>query len=227
MNWRLISKAFVHCLLCGAYPTARLSEICDPCAREIESWFRSSRSTVDLQEGKAICGFFWEPGGLQRKVTLTYGLKGRAQMQTWHLLAEIFVRQNFHLIENRRHLLLAIPGMAGIGDDHSWRFARALAPWVGGHVLKVFIRTHSKSQKDLSRFDREKSALSIDPKTRRFLKDWAERGWKIILVDDVVTTGATARAAWHALYGVPGSEIWSLAYRLPPDNLAKTNQNRV
>lgn len=221
MRLQFRSELFRHCLLCGGYPPYRHTEICERCWSNVQAWFANSAVSVDLLSGVAHCGFSWKPGDIQSKVSLTYGLKGQARHETWLELGRLFVQAHQIHLANARYFLLPVPGRNQVLDDHGWRWARAIAPWVGGHVLNIFRHNSAKSQKKMNRQDRFKRSFNVDARVVDWLHNQVAKGWKIALVDDVVTTGATARAAWQAVYGLPAQEIWALAYRLPTVNLAK------
>jgi predicted amidophosphoribosyltransferase len=104
-------------------------------------------------------------------------------------------------------VIVPIPS-SGRGKNHALGFARALSSWSGLEVRELLRSRPGLPQKGLSR------------RARRFRRfEPTVPAWNIctpvVIVDDVVTTGATLNAAWEAL-GRPGAcQAWCLMDRRP------------
>lgn len=110
-------------------------------------------------------------------------------------------------------LVLPVPLAAGRlaerGYNQAWELARRLGPPARADVLLRPLET--AHQAELDRAERQanlRAAFMVDPRRRE-----AIAGRRVALVDDVFTTGATARAAARALRqaGAAAVDVWVIA----------------
>ncbi|MGZ3743352.1 MAG: ComF family protein [Pseudobdellovibrionaceae bacterium] len=98
--------------------------------------------------------------------------------------------------------------------DHAQLFAHALVRKGGGELYNCLLRKDPiNQQKNKSRRQRQKVTFvwSENFTKQEFIK--VSSGKRIIFVDDVVTTGSTARAAWISLGKPRDFAVWALAQR--------------
>ncbi len=91
------------------------------------------------------------------------------------------------------------------GFDHMLDVARSLSGMLGLPLADVLARPHARDQRKLGREDRLANASS----SMRVVGDVT--GCSLLLVDDVVTTGASVRAAARALLEAGASDVTAAA----------------
>lgn len=91
-------------------------------------------------------------------------------------------------------------------EDHAFMLAQALSFYFNGELQPILIRDQSSlPQKKKSK--RERTHIQIKRKDSLFLKR------PLVFVDDVLTTGATARAVFQTLNKPNNFSIFTLAWR--------------
>ena len=144
-------------------------------------------------------------------------LKFRAEPELARCLAELLATAVLHSQQTRPDWLLPVPLSAQRlrqrGYNQAWELARCLGARCGIAALpQGLVRGRdTKHQLGLSRSAREanlRHGLWVDPGCAHRVQ-----GRQVALVDDVMTTGATARAAAQALRqaGAAGVQVWVLA----------------
>ncbi len=106
------------------------------------------------------------------------------------------------------------------GIDHSRVIAVGAARELGAPVIDALARKHGPSQRAVAPSDRSRNVARVmRPRRTRDL-----RGKHVLLVDDVMTTGATMRAAARALARAPHppSAVWACTLAVTPDSNRRT-----
>lgn len=236
--WGRILSAGTPCAICGAFPVHQETRLCRHCFERSRGWFSKREDSKVSAQAREIFetqfdfaemkfGFLWAPDQARAKVHLLHDLKIGDNSETWSILSERFLQAHPDL-NGPPTLLLPLPGRKKRVQDHAWQWARALAPGVGGHVLSVFCRKDLISQKHLGKAARSDLTINLKrPELKKWLQNQSLKGFRLILVDDVVTTGSTAKAAWKALGQPKGLELWALAHRITLRNQAHFGYNAV
>jgi predicted amidophosphoribosyltransferase len=130
---------------------------------------------------------------------LVKALKGRHSRRGYRRLAIEMLKR-----WSPRKALFVVPPSKSGGPDHAWVLAAELASLSGGDFCSPFVAVGDEGeQKAKGRQERQdlKFRLKFKPTVEAF-----------IFVDDLMTTGATAKAAWKAL-GEPRFSAWTVACR--------------
>lgn len=144
----------------------------------------------------------------------------RELMQLWAAEMSARARADGALSGKRDWLVIPPPGRSGYGErDHAGALAEALAlanPGTLQEELEMLERVgesrraRAKSQKLKSRDERSR----IEFRVSDFAKSRVRRAAGFLFVDDVIATGATAKAAWIALGKPRAFESWAIAFKV-------------
>lgn len=130
---------------------------------------------------------------------LVRSLKGEFHRRSYSRLAvEVAKRANL------KGKTIVIPPCKKSKHDHAWNFGTALAEISGAELLSPFKVESEVEQKHLNKLERSSLRFTL---TKRV------NASNILFVDDLITTGATARAAWKALGDPGGFCVWTVACR--------------
>jgi predicted amidophosphoribosyltransferase len=187
--------------------------VCLHCVRELSQSRKSDTSFV-LVGGLSIVPLWtWFPGdGLLGHVI--HSLKGGPLTKSWDLLA---ARQTQWSTCEKTGPVVLVPVPNRLKQkDHAWRLAEAISKcW--GHTICEALELRGEEKTNLKRLARhERVHFKFDfqmTQEGRRLAGRSLANTRVILVDDVVTTGATALAAHRALSPLRAEQVWALACR--------------
>jgi predicted amidophosphoribosyltransferase len=133
---------------------------------------------------------------------LIYALKGGCIQKPWPFLAQELIYRRSLIAWIAADAIVLPPRQNKL--DHAWYWAKAI-----GDFLKVPILDCLESEA------RTQKRLSLSLRKNRQMNRTGEdvRGLKLIFVDDTITSGATALAAFTALGAPERFEVWTLVAR--------------
>ncbi len=143
--------------------------------------------------------------------SLIYGLKNGGVTEAFEKLAVRFLSQRYQITAEsyQNAIILPAPAKAREDRDHAFMWAESLSKFSGAQLVKAFEREGLAPQKRLKKQERLEKKLKL----YRDLNDLSAE--KFIFVDDVITTGGTAHAAFEALNKPHNFEIWTISCRPP------------
>jgi predicted amidophosphoribosyltransferase len=201
-----VLKFLKVCALCGVPSFGR--NFCRSCFGKIEqNFFPGLEVQTENQDLLIRRLYLWRRGDrLQQH--MAHALKGKVSPADWQVFATAFVRAHWPSLRSF-HKPLLVPAPARTKTSlHAQGLALALSKVMGGEVwdhllVPLSMTTHTKWERKRDRLKRL-SLIAQRP---------CPRGRKIILVDDIVTTGSTALAARKALGDPRDFEVWCLFRR--------------
>ena len=184
------------CARCGT-PFGRLvCTECTPVYEAVKLSFTQARCVLDFTE-------------LSRNIIVTYKDKGEQRLSALlaHMLAQV-IPLEWKLWAD---VLTWIPAdeeaVRRRGFDHMALIAVSLAEQSGLKTRPLLIKHSRKDQRSLGRNERKQNMRSIFSLNPEGLKVGSLQAERIILIDDVYTTGATLDAAAHTLLSAGAKEI--------------------
>lgn len=190
---------------CGSWSNLRIY-FCEKCHQKCLSQFQNQTKTkIENLIVKSL--FKWPPGESDVLSTLILQMKEERTIG-WQVWAEEFVLKWNETQSGTDQLFVSSVSLSG--KDHAQNWGKALSSVMGSpHACLLRPSPKLKNQKEASRSERKERIFhTIAP------VDFSRLHKKrVIFVDDVVTTGQTALAAYKALGKPDQFEVWSLIYR--------------
>ncbi len=190
------------CHVCKSFRHVK-SGLCLACAGRL---FEYRDPRIRSERGLDVRSLFaWRPNDHRAYAWIIKSLKGRDDKEPWLELA-LWMVNGFSSGATPIHIPRTLIPIPSRGPNHALGFAKALSHWTGWPVENNLILPHKRQQKRLSRKARQSARFE-----RENCKDFSH----VAIVDDIVTTGATALAAHHALGRPANCEVWCLMDRRP------------
>jgi ComF family protein len=221
------AAAVSQCEICRTWGSER---VCADCTtRYVPPVLRCRRCALNLPSGATCCGAcLADPPLFERAVSavdyrfpwdrLIVDLKFHGRAELAIALAPLLSRAVQAIgADAEVDLVLPVPlsrqRLRERGFNQAWELARRAAAALQQPARHDLLSrpVESAHQADLPRVERERNlrgAFMVEPQRRADL-----RGRRVALVDDVLTTGATAREATRALLqaGAAAVQVWTLA----------------
>ena len=181
-----------RCLTC-ALPVAAGVLRCGACLKDPPPWAR------------CLCAvdYAWPWRGLVARFKF-HEQPGWERPLAWLMRSATWAEDTLHEADRVLPIPLSRERLAERGYNQSWLLARQLAPDKADASLLLRVR-HTPPQRTLPRSERLtnlQGAFAVDPLRAREV-----RGQRLVLVDDVMTSGASLRAAAQVLLQAGAAQV--------------------
>ena len=201
---------FRHCPVCQrSFPP--IEWLCADCLKKLKSFYLEPQNILRMQSSfrhLRLIDWTSENDSFIRAVLMS--LKGPRRSLFFKVLAkEFFMRLQYLPSLKRDFPLTLIPCPSRhCSKDHGFFWTRALAEELNLPVQQALLplsSDFSQKSKNLSLRGEKKFLLTI--------KEYSLKNKNLVFADDVVTSGATAKAAYRALGKPNAFMVWSIFWR--------------
>lgn len=217
-SWNnLIHRSFRVCARCGHHRVQDLF-FCAVCEKSFLDSAELKSEKIWEEKSKLTYLFEWEQDMHPMLNYFLILLKGGLYPEAFASIVEHFLYlqpelKNFSISSERnKYVIVPSPGRFEFTEDHASVLAKAFADKLNITLIKPLhrqIEARKSAQKQKSKQERMEAMMTLDEKfTQQELSCK-----RIIFVDDIYTTGATAHAAYLALGKPKQFEVWTIARR--------------
>jgi predicted amidophosphoribosyltransferase len=199
---------FNSCYTCASFLTVEQDGFCNECGKKLLNY--RSFSQIRFDDFKVTYLYNWIPDQNRPLSLLLEDLKnGNNPLRSEYFGKKLLFEFLKYRSDFRNVVVIPAPGRVRGSKDHAFLLASSLAKTSGWELISPLSRTDSGSQKDKTK--QARGTLQFTNFESFSFHRFKER--PILFVDDIVTTGATARAAYVALGRPRCFEVLSIAHR--------------
>ena len=204
-----VLKWFRSCAVCGSFRPP-IDLLCESCGEDLERV--RNRGGALLQPGypfPVFSLFTWDEQTAPLVKPLLYAFKGGRSVEWGSRLAGSLLYERG--LSGGQAPIFVHPPSSGGKPDHAWLLAHTLAmAWREPNAPVLALEKSDRGGKQKQRSVSERATRRFHARGKASFSDSVAPR---VFVDDVITSGATAMAAYMALGDPARFEVWTLACR--------------
>lgn len=207
---QLFRSLMFPCLHCGSLQCSTL-RLCPDCLGTLTRFQAEGLHHYNEAPYPIYSFYEWNPGESDVLSTFFLSLKGERSEGTWQQIAPLFAHQRMTRDLPAQQLRIVVAPSSNGGPDHAYFWGKSIAAHLSAEFVPCLVKSRKRHQRGASRRQRQRLRIEVDEKYSELSKDSTEVLW--VFVDDILTTGSTAHAAYEALGSPPHFEVWVLGRR--------------
>ena len=203
---RLCLSSCVHC----GTPTSNPLWLCEPCLKQVHPFFIATTILPEYSKILTTSLLSWENKNFHPLTSLIYSLKNPSHTEIWQAwaqqLAVKLVNSSQLLPPLHQTVLIPCPSRQNFRFDHAFALAFNLSKHLDISVSMALGERSQAPQKELRLLERKQIQMKLlDTDVLKFKY--------FVFVDDIISSGNTAMAAWKALGSPKKFYVWTLFHR--------------
>lgn len=203
MEYNWLRMFFQNCWNCQK-PTWSAYTLCESCKLVFELKAVGLRGYYEKIEGFSLHFLAYYQYGIEEKLVLSLK-KAQCSLLNFDYVAAILIEEMYLHSVSLGNAVWVTPQ-----SRHSLEIVKSINKITGLNRPELIMTEAFNKDQEAQKFKRKQERKR---KSFEFLGGSIDNSMNFIFIDDVVTTGSTAMAAWYALGKPPLFQIWSLAYR--------------